>query len=123
MNDIAQQAKTESAWSIKLKSSLQSQTTLKSSVLTTQQENTRLLEEMIYFKPRLIEAIKNKDKEKIVKYSDIICNLRIRLAINNLKRGQEQFGRLSESAVKMETKNFVTECHKLSLAVSQILQT
>lgn len=123
MNDALEQAKLESAWSIKLKSSLQSQTALKSATLPTPQERTQLLEEMTYFRPRLIEAIKNKDKEKIAKYFDIVCNLRVRMAINNLKRGQEQFGRLSESAVKTETKNFVTECHKLDLVVRKILQT
>ncbi|HOX60855.1 MAG TPA: hypothetical protein PLV72_02500 [Candidatus Magasanikbacteria bacterium] len=122
MNNDMTQAQRESAWALKLKKNLQTEKVLKNSSLSTAQEYTQLFEELTYFRPRLVEAIKNRDKEKIVKYFEIICNLRARIAINNLKRGQEQFGRLSESAVKIETKNFVKECYTLTLAINQILQ-
>ena len=122
MNPPSTQAQLESDWALKLQKSLLTKTDQARSVVSPGVELKQLLEEMNYFKPKLVEAIQNKDTEKMIKYFDIVCNARARIAANNIRRASEQAGRPTDAIVKHETVTFTEECYKLYLAINRILE-
>lgn len=86
-------------------------------------QKKQVMEDMQYFKSKLIEAAKNKDENEVKKYFEKLIDLRTKQLKILFEQINDFYGTVQEENIKFQLKKFYRDCTKLATATEILLDS